>query len=210
MEKKKASDRPAPPREPAVPGYVRAPVRDLVAALQRAARQGKTEEALSAFRRIGRDKPDLSVLLPVDLVRELVPTFLALAFCTGRLGAWGPPTLTITMLRDTTAGAPTPPTPGTGRVTVTFSYTTGATPGCVVNLNHVFVSIAGSPLYECTATPGTGTAMTYQGTTEVPLRFLIRGVTGTVFIDFNWDNDAFCDTCMPPAVTTASATAALT
>ncbi len=197
---KQSSREPDEDRGPS-PRYIAVPLHDIVAVLIRASREGKIHEALEVLRRSPRSRE--SLLVSESQVDEFARAFKALALCSGGTGTWGPPTAALTLVRDTTAGAAAGTVPaGQSRITVGFTYTTGATGTCVVKIDDVRVALRGGTFSD--VTPASDDGSSYTGTTLAPAARFAMGMPVQVDIYFSGSRTGWCDTCAAAGATSVT------
>lgn len=183
------------------PRYVSVPLSDIVAVLTRALHEGKMTEALEVLRRSPGSRQ--SLLMSESNVDEFGRAFKALALCSGGTGTWGPPTAALTLVRDTTTGAPAGTVPaGQARITVAFTYTTGATGTCTVKIDDVQVALRGGTFSDVTPASDTGTS--YTGTALAPAARFGLGMPVQVDIYFSGRKTGWCDTCAAAGATSVT------
>jgi hypothetical protein len=178
-----------PRRRPWSEGFEAVPLRDLLAALEEAARAGTIGVALADIRTVLEERPDLRALLPADALPALIAGFHAVGACAGRAGTFTP-TLTDVLAR--LVGS---------ELLVGFTYTIASTPGCTVRLETIEVlggTGTGTRL-AADVTPGAATG-TVAGAAPIPAgaaALFAVGARVDVVAYFSGHPARWCDRCNP-------------
>ena len=139
--------------------YTTMKFRYFVVVLERALKRGKIEEAIAILADFSKRHPGSQMLIPEEALLGAGIQFALFGLCTRLVGTYSPTvTATITV------------TPGTANMVVSVTYTTGATAGCVVDIDTVTIGATSNPI--------TGTAI-YS---PVPLGVPAAGVVSGTYV----------------------------